>query len=81
MLSVGGHTCLPVANNSYNAAYLYNTCLKSMPCAHILNLSGSLALLRQVDLIWAAERSERPNPHSPLPAGFWATVGDIWSGI
>lgn len=54
----------------------YNMCLKSMLFAHnYLSVAQFQTLLRQEDLIWAAERSERPDPHSSLPGGFWATAG------
>lgn len=54
----------------------YNMCLKSMLFAHnYLSVAQFQTLLRQEDLIWASESSERPDPHSSLPGGFWATAG------
>lgn len=70
-----GATCVSPWSAILKMLLIYTRSPKSMLCAPNLNLSGPLTLLRQGDLIWAAERSERPNPPSPLLAGFVATVG------
>lgn len=70
-----GATCVSPWSTILKMLLIYTRSPKSMLRAPNLNLSDPLTLLRQGDLIWAAEHSERPNPHSPLLVGFMATVG------
>lgn len=76
MLLVGGHICLSVADDSYNAAYLCHVSKEHAVCSQfksvsLLSVPPSQALLRQVDLIWAAECHEWQT-HT---AHFWVASG------
>lgn len=72
---LGGITCVSLWQMILTMLLTYHTCLESMLCAHnYLSVAEFRTILRQEDLIWAAEHSEWPNPHSPLPGGFRATM-------